>query len=162
MNGCLQPDIRVHEMGHEEVSDTKMAQKLHRTCRAQGLKVLQVRPGLHEAAEDIACRPVYRIALERQPSRVRAALSWLFRSTVRCVKLPPERVVLSPEAASCYATARSMPETQEIAVFLDTELVDHRLRAMLAVHVGDRWYSLHRWSTSWKGLGLSRHDICRI
>ena len=149
-------------MEHEKVSDTKIAHELRRICRARGLKVLQVKPGLHESAEDIACRPVYRIALERRPSRVRAALSWVFRSTVRYVKLPPELVVLSPKAASCYAMARSMPETQEIAVFLDTELADHRLRAMLAVHVGDRWYSLHRWSTSWKGLGLSRHDICRI
>lgn len=150
-------------MNCQEIPDAGAAHDLHEACRAaRGLKVVQVRPGLHEAAEDIACRPIYRVAPEKRRSRVRAALPWLFRSSMRCVKLPAERTAMPPEAARCCVEVEGIPEREETAVFLDTELMDHHLRAMLAVRIAGRWYSLHRWTASWKGLGLSRRDICRI
>jgi hypothetical protein len=125
------------------------------------LEVTEVEPGLHEKAEGIIIRPIYRISWRKQPLRLLGVLS-LPRTdggSGRFIKISPQRINMPPEASRRYGASRSVAEVDESAAFLSTALADSHLHVMLAVRVADRWLELYRWHASWAELGISRLDI---
>ena len=124
------------------------------------LEVTEVMPGLHEKAEGIKTRPVYRLCWPRPGRR---AIGRIRLSGGTCsgnyVKLSPERIALDEEAARRYRDAAATPATEETAVFLRTELGGSRLELVLASRTSEAWSALHHWTDSWRGLGISRVDV---
>jgi hypothetical protein len=125
------------------------------------LEVTEVKPGLHERAEGIENRPVYRLCWPRLPRRTLGPLP-LPVGTTRCgayIKLSPERINLSDEAVLRRRQASAHALTDETAVFLRTRLGNTRLELILANRYHSRWSVIHRWTDTWRGLGISRMDV---
>jgi hypothetical protein len=114
------------------------------------LRVTEVASGFHERAEGIRHRPVYRLTWS--PSGTR-------RHTGKYVRLAPERLRLTGEAARRYQEALASPATQETAVFLSTRLGGARIELVLAARRDGAWSVLYRWADTWRGLGISRPEL---
>jgi hypothetical protein len=125
------------------------------------LEVSEVKPGLHEKAEGIENRPVYRLCWPRtsRPSLGPVRLPAPATCSGTYVKLSPTRVNLADEAARRYHEAAADPVIEETSVFLRTRLGGSRIDLVLAGRNDGRWSALHRWSDTWRGLGISRLDI---
>ena len=129
---------------------------------ARFLEVTEVRPGLHENAEGITARPIYRISWHKQPLGLLGLwpLPCPNGGSGRFVKISPQRINMPPEGSRRYDTVHNATEVDECAVFLSTQLADSHLNLILAVRIQDQWLELYRWSSSWAKLGLSRLEIC--
>lgn len=125
------------------------------------LEVDEVKPGLHETAEGIKVRPIYRIRWHCLPFYLFGLwpLPGTGKGTGRFIKVAHDRIKMPPEAGRRKVAADSR-ETDEIAVFLSTRLADSHLEAILATRIAGLWLELYRWNASWIELGLSRLDIC--
>ncbi len=136
--------------------------KLQETgLEARTLKVSEVRAGLHEIAEGITARPIYRVSWDKPSPCWPGILSLRLRheGAGKFVRLSPERVTMPPEASQRLEAARGLG-IDEAAVFLDTRLADSHLDLVLAVRRQGQWLELYRWNSSWDGLGISRLDVC--
>ncbi len=129
---------------------------------AQTLEVTEVKPGMHEDAEGITARPIYRISWRRQAQRLLGLLTLPLgnRGSARFVKISPQRINMPPEARRRLEVAQSLGKFDEGAVFLSTQLADSHLHLVLAVRVQDQWLELYRWHSSWARLEITRLDIC--
>jgi len=129
---------------------------------AQTLEVTEVTPGMHERAEGITARPIYRISWRRHPLRLLGmfTLPLTNRGSGRFVKIPPQKVNMPPEAQRRYEMAQNFAEIDESAIFLGTQLADSHLNLILAARIRNQWLELYRWNASWAGLGITRLDIC--
>jgi len=128
------------------------------------LEVTEVEPGLHEIAEGITLRPIYRLSWAKEPVRLFGLWS-IFpkgRGDGRFIKLAPQGVNLPAEAKRRQELSQGMAAVDEMAVFLSTRLRDSHLEAILAARVKGEWLELYRWNTSWVRLGLSRLAICQF
>lgn len=125
------------------------------------LEVTEVKPGLHEKAEGIHRRPLYRLCWPRPSRPALGPLRRLVGPTCSgmYVKLSPERISLDDEAARRFRDASADPATDETTVFLRTQLGNSRLELILASRHDEEWSALHRWTDSWRGLGISRADL---
>ncbi len=128
------------------------------------LEVTEVKPGLHESAEGITTRPIYRISWPKQPARLLGLLSLPHTNggSGRFIEISPQRINMPSEASRRYNIAHSTAEVDKSAVFLSTVLADSHLDLILVVRVADQWLELYRWHASWIELGLSRLEICRF
>ncbi len=126
------------------------------------LEVTEVKPGMHEGAEGVTARPVYRVSWRRHPLRLLGVFNLPLAngSSGRFVKIPVQRINMPPEARRRLDAAHRLGGVDESAVFLSTQLADSHLSLILAVRVPDQWLELYRWSSSWAKLGISRLDIC--
>jgi len=114
------------------------------------LRVTELSQGLHEQAEGIKDRFVYRLSWRRTGRG---------SHTGTYVKLSPEHVRLTPEASRIYDEARAASQVEETAVFLSTRFGGSRIELVLAAREDVHWSALHEWSDTWRRAGLSRHDI---
>ena len=125
------------------------------------LDVEEIKPGLHERAEGIENRTVYRLCWPRTSRHTLGPLP--LPGGAVCsgtyIKLSPERINLSDEAALRYQQASAHASTDETAVFLRTQLGSARLELILASRQRGHWSVIHRWTDTWRGLGISRMDI---
>jgi hypothetical protein len=129
---------------------------------ARRLEVSQVRPGLHEQAEGITLWPVYRISWMKSPVRLLGLwrLPGSDRGSGKFVRVPIWKTRMPPEAHRRYEAVNGIPQAEEAAVFLSTQLKDSHNDAILAVRIAEEWLELYRWRAPWRELGLSRLDIC--
>jgi hypothetical protein len=127
------------------------------------LEIKEVKAGLHEIAEGILLRPIYRISW---PGKPRNPSGWLALSgkkhSEKYVKLPYHQVVAPPRAFSGYCQDGDRQRVEERGAFLSTHLTDTSLNVVFAVRIGRAWMELSQWRTSWSELGLSRLDVCRF
>lgn len=123
------------------------------------LRVTEVKPSLHEKAAGVTTDQIHRVSSEKPEHTLFGHLGLPASRSVRCVKVPARKITLPPPAAQRCDLARSVRETDELVVFLDTSSTGSHVRAILAAHIGDEWWELYRWSDSWGALGLPRLDI---
>ena len=125
------------------------------------LWVVEVKPGLHEAAEGITGRPVYRLSWHKKPGLLSGF--WPIpgngngKGSGRFLKLSPESITMPEEAAEKYREAAR--HADETAVFMSTRLGDSRVQIVLASRSRERWLELYRGTATWRELGISRFDI---
>jgi hypothetical protein len=123
------------------------------------LHVTEVALNLHERAEGIENRPVFQLDVEQPPRDPGGSRLPRVKRLGRYLKLAAGRVRLDAEAARRYNEALAAPAADETAVFLRTELGSARVDLILASRRDGRWSALHRWSDTWRRLGVSRLEI---
>ena len=125
------------------------------------IEVAETEAGLHEIAEGITIRPIYKISWGRKQAGI--LKWWPFSKKVRTgkfVKSPIHDLVLPQEVGSRYGRGDKRKGINERAVFLSTCLKDSSLTAIFAIHTAESWVMLHHWRTSWTQLGLCRLSVC--
>ena len=146
----------------------KMATRVNRRkdskateAAAHHIEIKEVRAGLHEMAECIMLRPIYRVSWHRKPLDL---FGWRFLGkkirSGKFVKLPPDSITMPHEVALKYGEGVFKQGIEEIAVFMSTSLTDTSLKAIFAIRAGGSWLDLYHWRSSWSDLSLSRLDIC--
>jgi len=125
------------------------------------LWVDEVKPGLHEAAEGITGRPVYRLSWYKKLGLLSGFRHIPVNGNGKCsgrfLKLSPESITMPEDAAEKYREAARY--TDETAVFMSTRLGDSRVQIVLASRSRDHWRELYRGTATWRELGISRFGI---
>lgn len=126
------------------------------------LEIAEVKPGLHERAEGIARKPVYRISWSKKPLSLLGI--WRVPGTEKgsgnYTKMSVQQVNIPPEADKQYRLTKKDAEIQEVAAFLSTQCTETHTQVILAARTGDDWFELYRWRASWRELGSSRTAVC--
>ena len=126
------------------------------------LEITEVRPGLHERAEGIERKPVYRISWPKKPLSLLGI--WRVPGTKKgsgnYTKRPVQQVNIPPEADKQYRLTKKDDGVQEVAVFLSTRCTETHSNVILAARTGDDWFELYRWRASWRELGSPRASVC--
>jgi len=127
------------------------------------LEIAEVKPGLHERAEGIARKPVYRISWSKKPLSLLGI--WRVPGTDRgsgtYIKTSVRQVNIPPDANKQYRLTKKDAEIQEVAVFLSTQCTETHTDVILAARIADDWFELYRWHASWRELGPSPATVCR-
>jgi hypothetical protein len=128
------------------------------------LEVTAVKPRLHEIAEGISIRPIYRLRWAKQPVRLYGLLPipHTDMGEGRFVKPPLDGIRLPLEANRWFKLSKIIVEIDKMAVFLSTQFRDSHLDVILAARVAGQWLELYRWNPSWTELGLSRLAVCQF
>ena len=126
------------------------------------LEIAEVKPGLHERAEGIAHKPVYRISWPKKPKSLLGmwGVPGTEKGSGNYTKRPVQQVNIPPEADKQYRLTKKDDGVQEVAVFLSTRCTETHTQAILAARAGDGWFELYRWRASWKELGSPRAAVC--
>jgi len=121
------------------------------------LSIIEIKPGLHERAEGITHKPVYRLSWPKKPIRLfgRWRVPGTETGSGNYIKTPVEKLNILPEANRRYRLIKNTDEVQEITAFIDTQLTGTRINAILAARIAADWFELYRWNSSWRQLGLS-------
>ena len=131
------------------------------TAPVHPIEIKEVRAGLHETAECIKLRPIYRISWHKSPIDL---FGWRFLGkkirSGKFVKLPPDSIKIPREVALKCSKGALKQGIEERAVFLNTCLSDASLEAIFAIRIGGSWLDMYHWRGSWSDLSLSRLDIC--
>jgi hypothetical protein len=142
-------------------NEKKLSYRMIESSYRLPLEIKEVKVGLHETAEGITLRPIYRITWGR---KTMARFKWLRlgskNKSEKFIKLPLYLILEPQEAGFGYTSRIFPPDMEEKAVFLSTRLTDTSLTVISAMRTGEGWFELNRWQTSWSELGLSRTDIC--
>ncbi|RLC72118.1 MAG: hypothetical protein DRI26_03675 [Chloroflexi bacterium] len=121
-----------------------------------------MKPGLHERAEGIAHKPVYRISWPKKPKSLFGI--WRVPGTEKgsgnYTKRLLRQVNIPPEANKQYRLTKKDAGVQEVAVFLSTQCTETHTEAILAARAGDDWFELYRWHVSWREVGSPRAAVC--
>jgi len=135
--------------------------KLTGASTVHPIDIKEVRAGLHEMAEGIKLRPIYRISWHRKPIDL---FGWRIPNkknmSGKFVKLPPGSITMPRDVALKYSEGAFRHGIEERAIFLSTCLSDASLKAIFAIRAGGSWLDVYHWRGSWLDLAFSRLDIC--
>lgn len=127
------------------------------------LYIAMVKPGLHERAQGITHKPIYRISWPKRTIRLFG--KWRMPNTKKgsanYIRVSEQRIKLPPDAEKQWRLAKRDTEVQEVAIFIDTHLTDARACLILAAQVSNDWFEFYRGCSSWRKLGLCKaivHD----
>ena len=130
------------------------------------IRVEEVKRGMHERAEGITNRTIYRISRNGHSGHTRRLFGlWPAdggSGSGKFVKLSPDEAIMPEEAVRLYREAAANRPPDETAVFLNTRLADFDIEAVMAVRYSERWAELYHWRTSWEDLGISRTEISQF
>jgi hypothetical protein len=151
--------LRINEMKNR--ASRKNGSKVMEAAIGLPLEIKEVKPGLHELAEGIRLRPIYRISWSSRP--VVLFNRWTLgkeKKSGKFVRLSPDMIIEPPEVEFRYSAEKYKQEIEGKAVFLSTRFTDTSLTAIFAIRTGGSWLELYRWHSSWSELALSRMDVC--
>lgn len=128
----------------------------------QVVEIVPARKGLHEKAEGIKV-PVYRLSYP--PKHVylwRLKLPVIKKKSVKCINLAPYKGRMPPKVKYIYDLTNKAEWVKSTALLIDVNLENSHLNMMITVLVGNHWYEVYRWISSWNELGLSRIYFCEF